>query len=117
MKSRIYVLHIIGMLCIAHSLTLLPPMLVSFWFHDGELEDFFITFLLLITTGYLLWFQFRHQTVELRRSDGFLVVAVFWMILSLASALPFFIGGHLVFVGGTVLSDIRIYHHRRNCRA
>lgn len=98
MKNRIYVLHIIGMLCIAHSLTLLPPMLVSLWFQDGEIEDFFITFLLLITAGYLLWAPFRHQTVELRRSDGFLIVAVFWMILSLASALPFIIGSHLGFV-------------------
>jgi trk system potassium uptake protein TrkH len=98
MKNRIYVLQIIGMLCIAHSLTLLPPMLVSLWFHDGELEDFFITFLLLITTGYLLWAPFRRQAVELRRSDGFLVVAMFWMILSLISALPFIIGSHLDFV-------------------
>jgi len=98
MKSRIYVLHIIGMLCIAHSLTLLPPMLVSFWFHDGELEDFFITFLLLIISGFLLWAPFRHQTIELKRSDAFLVVPLFWMILSLASALPFIIGGHLGFV-------------------
>src|SRR3990172_10063286 len=108
MKSRIYVLHIIGMLCIAHSLTLLPPMLVSFWFHDGELEDFFITFLLLIISGFLLWAPFRHQTIELKRSDAFLVVPLFWMILSLASALPFIIGGALCFFGGFFLGDFRI---------
>lgn len=98
MKSRIYVLHIIGMLCIAHSLTLLPPMLVSLWFNDGEIRDFTFTFLLLIVAGYLLWAPFRHQTIELKRSDAFLVVSLFWMILSLVSALPFIIGGHLGFV-------------------
>ncbi len=98
MKSRIYVLHIIGMLCIAHSFTLLPPMLVSLWFQDGEIDDFIITFLLLNVAGYFLWSPFRKQTVELRRSDGFLIVAMFWMILSLVSALPFIIGSHLGFV-------------------
>ena len=98
MKSRIYVLHIVGLLCIAHSLTLLPPMLVSLWFHDGELDDFIITFLLLIASGYFLWVPFRFRSSELRRRDGFLIVASFWMILSLISALPFLIGSHLDFI-------------------
>ena len=122
MKSRIYVLHIIGMLCIAHSLTLLPPILVSFWFQDGEIEDFFITFLLLIIFGFLLWVPFRHHKIVLRRSDAFLIVSLFWILLSLVSALPFIIGGHLSFVdalfeatsgftttGATVVLDLDIF--------
>ena len=91
-------MHIIGVLCIAHSLTLLPPMAVSLWFQDGEIDDFLFTFLLLITSGYFLWAPFRFKSMELRRSDGFLIVASFWMILSLISALPFLIGGHLGFI-------------------
>ena len=98
MKSRIYVLGIVGFLCITYSITLLPPMLVAAWYQDGELDDFFITFILLVSIGYLLWAPFRNKLGELRRSDGFLIVAIFWMLLSLISALPFMTGWHLDFV-------------------
>jgi trk system potassium uptake protein TrkH len=121
MKSRLYVFHIIGMLCIAHSLTLLPPMLISLWFQDNEIRDFTITFLLLVLAGYLLWAPFRHQKIEIKRSDAFLIVSLFWMILSLVSAFPFIIGGHLDFVdalfeatsgftttGATVVPDLDV---------
>lgn len=98
MKNRIYVMGIVGFLCITYSITLLPPMLVAAWFQDGELDDFFVTFIVLILVGYFLWAPFRNRLGELRRSDGFLIVAIFWMLLSMISALPFMTGWHLDFV-------------------
>lgn len=121
MAHRIYILGIIGFLCIAYSLTLLPPMAVSFWFDDGELGDFIATFILLLSLGALFWMPFRKQAGELRRTDGFLIVALFWMLLSLISALPFWTGWHLDFVdslfeatsgftttGATVFTDLDV---------
>ena len=120
MKNRINVLGIVGFLCIAYSITLIPPMLVSAWYHDGELRDFIMTFISLILIGYLFWSPFRNRLGELQRSDGFLIVAIFWMLLSLVSTLPFVTGWHLDFVdslfeatsgftttGATVVTDLK----------
>ncbi len=98
MKNRIYVLGIFGFLFLVYSFTLVPPLLVSWWYHDGEGSDFLITFIALFATGYLLWAPFRRKIGELRRRDGFLIVAVFWILLSLVSALPFAYGLHVNFV-------------------
>jgi trk system potassium uptake protein TrkH len=98
MKSRTYVLRIIGFLCLLYSLTLLPPLLVSFWYQDGEISDFLMTFLSLFTIGALFLFIFRTSNGDLQRRDGFLIVALFWLLLSMVSSLPFIYGIHISFI-------------------
>lgn len=92
MISRLYFLKIIGFLCIAFSITLIPPMMVSTYYHDGELFDFIITFLSLISIGLLFWLPLKNTVINLRHRDGFLIVAIFWLLLSFISSLPFMIG-------------------------
>ena len=94
-------------------------MAVSVWYHDGELHDFQVTFFTLCLVGFLLVVLSRNKVASLRRRDGVLIVAFFWLYLSLVSTIPLMLGDHLSLVdalfeatsgmtttGATVISDL-----------
>ncbi|MFO7604420.1 MAG: TrkH family potassium uptake protein [Gammaproteobacteria bacterium] len=91
------VLRVLGVFLMLHSLGLLPPLAISVSLQDGHWRDFFYTFLLSLGGGFLLWWSFRQAKHELRRHEGFLIVASFWLVLSAVSAIPFILGPHLNF--------------------
>lgn len=84
------IISILGLLLVLLGLTLIPPILVEYAYQDGSYVPFLFSFGLTISIGALLWFPFRqyHQQ-ELRTRDGFVIVVLFWLLLTLNSALPF----------------------------
>ena len=80
------------------SLSVIPPILVSLWYADGEAAHFALSFLLIHITGLFLWLPSRGAVGDFQRRDGFIIVTLFWVVLSLLSAIPFMIGPHLSFV-------------------
>lgn len=111
------------MLCIAYCIILLPPIAISAWYQDGELPDFIKTMFTMLGLGLLLWLPTRKRKHRLRRRDGFLIVAVFWVILSAISAMPFMLGPHhlgvidslfeatsaITTTGATIIPDLNLY--------
>lgn len=81
--------RLIGFLIAGSSLMMLPPVLVSWWYHDGTANLFLICAALLLLTGVLVYLPVRNAFRELRLRDGFLVVVSSWMALVLVGALPF----------------------------
>jgi len=71
------------------SLTMLPPILVSWFYADGIAMAFFDGFALTFAMGVLSWLPVRKQKKELRLRDGFMVVIMFWTVLGLTGSLPF----------------------------
>jgi len=92
------VTRILGIFLIVHSFGLIPPLLISLNVGDGQHMDFIKPLTITLGSGILLWFLFRNAKHELRRREGFLIVAAFWLVLSAFSALPLMIGGHLNFI-------------------
>lgn len=80
--------RILGILLMLFSITMLPPIGVSLHFQDGYTAPFMDAFTGLLITGVLVWLPVRKQNRELRLRDGFLVVALFWIVLGLAGAAP-----------------------------
>ncbi len=80
--------RILGLLLMIFSLTQLPPMLVSLFYEDGNLMPFASAFLFTLLIGALLWFPVRRIRKEMRLRDGFIVVAMFWLVLGLSGSLP-----------------------------
>jgi trk system potassium uptake protein TrkH len=73
-----------------YSLSMLPPLLVSLFYHEDVVWPFFGTFVVVGLsglTGSLVTFQHRST---LKHRDGFLVLVVFWLLMSLVSAVPFY---------------------------
>ena len=80
--------RIFGLLLMVFSLTMLPPIGVSVLYADGHWQPFSDAFVIVLAAGLLLWWPERRNTRELRLRDGFLVVALFWLVLGLAGAVP-----------------------------
>lgn len=79
----------IGILVMVFSITMLPPIVVAFHYGDDTEAAFFKGFLITLITGAGLWYPVRALRQDFRQRDGFLVVALFWLILGAVGALPF----------------------------
>ncbi|MCK6371932.1 MAG: potassium transporter, partial [Gammaproteobacteria bacterium] len=80
--------HILGLLLLLFSLTMLPPVFISAWYQDGSAAAFVSGFLVTFLCGLAMARPWRRRTRELRTRDGFLVVAGFWTLLGAFSAAP-----------------------------
>jgi trk system potassium uptake protein TrkH len=80
--------RVLGFLLMIFSLTMLAPIIVSFIFADGTWSAFAASFLIILGSGVVIWFPARNVDRELRRRDGFLVVALFWVVLGLFGSAP-----------------------------
>ncbi|RUR39490.1 TrkH family potassium uptake protein [Vreelandella populi] len=87
------ILRILGLLLMLFSLTMLPPMLISFWFRDGVWYAFMIGIAISVLTGLILYLPNRRARKELRIRDGFLIAAMFWTVLALFGSLPLMLFG------------------------
>jgi trk system potassium uptake protein TrkH len=88
---RTTVFRILGIMLGLFSTTMLPPMLVAWLTLDGELMPFTITFAATLGLGVLLWWPLRKDRTELRFRDGFLIVVLFWTVLSAVGAVPLYL--------------------------
>lgn len=82
--------RILGVLLMLFSLlAYLPSMLVSLIYSDGEVSSFVFALMLTFGTGLSLWILTWRAKQEMRTRDGFLVVTMFWTVLSTFGSLPF----------------------------
>lgn len=81
--------RVLGFLLMLFSIAMLSPVLVSLLFQDNVWPIFLISFSIILFTGLITWYPVRKEERELRLRDGFLVVALFWAVLSLFGSLPF----------------------------
>ncbi|WP_424947837.1 TrkH family potassium uptake protein [Candidatus Spongiihabitans sp.] len=82
------IMKILGLLIALFSITLLPPIAVSLWYMDQAHDAFILSLLIILTTGAMCWFPARHYRGELRFRDGFLIVVLIWVVLSIMAAIP-----------------------------
>lgn len=82
------IIRFIGLLLMLFSLTMLPPLVVSYIYKDGGGTAFFATFLISLATGFCVYFPNRGSRAELKIRDGFLIVVLFWTVLSLFGTIP-----------------------------
>lgn len=87
--------RIVGILLMVFSFTMVPPMIVSIIYIDGAFEPFFYAFAATLISGMLLWLPVKNQKKEMRLRDGFLIVVMFWLVLSLSGAIPLFLSTQL----------------------
>ncbi|MFW6346129.1 MAG: potassium transporter TrkG, partial [Halomonas sp.] len=87
------ILRILGLLLMLFSLTMMPPILVSLLFGDGQWEAFAIAIAITVVTGAMMYLPNRGAHKELRTRDGFLIAALFWSVLALFGSLPLMLTG------------------------
>ncbi len=82
------VLRVLGILLMIFSISMLPPIFVSFWYHDQAVWSFIVGFFVTLLTGAAIWLPYREHFAELKTRDGFLIVVLFWTVLSSFGAIP-----------------------------
>lgn len=82
---------VLGLLLMLFSLTLLPPILVSLYYKDQTYSSFITAFAITFVTGLLAWLPVYRVKQDLRTRDGFLVTALFWIVLGTFGALPLYL--------------------------
>ncbi len=113
--------RILGLLLMPFSATMLPPILIAFWYKENTIFDFCAATTATLILGVLLWFPFRKKSRDLQAREAFLIVVLLWIALSLTGAFPFTFSEtpHIPYIdaifetisgltttGATVLSDL-----------
>ncbi|MCF0141838.1 MAG: TrkH family potassium uptake protein [Parasporobacterium sp.] len=119
------ILKTMGLIMIIEAAAMLLPMAVDLIYLEGMWGYFFTTSVALGAAGALLYFFVHPKKNTLYQRDGYLIVALAWLVLSLAGALPFAVSGSTpsyldaVFetvsgfttTGSTVLADVEVLSH------
>lgn len=88
-------LRIIGVLLMVFSAAMLPSLYVGLAANDGSAPPFATAFALTLFAGVVLWLPTRHAPSTLQIRDGFLVTALFWLVLSIFGAIPLVLSAEL----------------------
>ena len=115
------VIRILGLLLMLFSLAIIPPIIVSIIYQDNEIWSFFYALILIFVSGLLLWLPAMQAKTDLKLRDGFIIVVLFWCVLSSFASLPMILSeslnisitnaifesvSGLTTTGATILSEI-----------
>ncbi|MCM8612146.1 potassium transporter TrkG [Accumulibacter sp.] len=91
------VVRVLSLVILMFGMTMLVPLLLSWFMHDGAESAFDEAVVLTVATGLGLWWATRRETRDLTIRDGFLMVALVWTVLPVYAALPLILQLHLSF--------------------
>ena len=80
---------VVGIMLLLFSMTLLIPLVVSLLYTDGNHNTFIYSFIVILIMGLLLYLPNMSAKNDIKTKEGFLIVVLFWIILSLVGSLPF----------------------------
>ncbi|WP_275096046.1 TrkH family potassium uptake protein [Sedimenticola hydrogenitrophicus] len=84
--------HVLGIWLLLFSGSLLPPLIISLLYHDGETLHFSLLVLFSLISGLVVWLASAKHRTQLRTRDGFIIVVLLWLVTSLLGMLPFIFG-------------------------
>ncbi|MBV1788435.1 potassium transporter [Marinobacterium sp. D7] len=89
------IIHLCSFLVLLYSLSMFGPILMGLVFVEADLSSFIITLAGSSTIGLAGWLSTRNADKNLRTRDGFMVAVLFWITVSIISALPFLLDKRL----------------------
>ncbi len=91
--NRRLLVRLLGAILLIEAAAMAPSLLVSFLYGDGDSAALGATMLLLAAFGLPAWLLARPRDTNLRAREGFVTVALGWVLLSAFGALPFLFSG------------------------
>ena len=86
---------IIGIMLILFSLMLFIPASVSLLYNDGNVITFLYSFFIFLSFGLLLYLPNIRSKSDIKTKEGFLIVVLFWLVLSFFGSIPFMLDKQL----------------------
>lgn len=91
-QDLLHVIRPLGILLMAFSAAFLPPIGVSLYFDEGALPAFLAGAAANFTLGFVMWGIGRRHRRELKSRDGFLLVALIWVLIATTATVPLILG-------------------------
>jgi trk system potassium uptake protein TrkH len=85
------VAHVLGTMMALFAITFLMPLVSALIYQDGTFDDFAIAAGINVVVGLAIAVATRRHKRELKARDGFLLVTLAWVLLSLSAAVPLMI--------------------------
>ncbi|MDD2579073.1 MAG: TrkH family potassium uptake protein [Clostridia bacterium] len=86
------VIRSLGIVMLAEAVFMIPSVIISLYYHEGDTASFLATILILLVIGFPL-FRIQASQPRLFARDGFAIVALGWLVMSFFGALPFHFAG------------------------
>ncbi|MDC1051373.1 TrkH family potassium uptake protein [Gammaproteobacteria bacterium] len=87
------IINLFSVLVMLFSASLLAPISISFIFKDGAEQIFIITLVVAFVPAFLAWLLTRKSKEEMGVKDGFVIITLFWVVLSFVGSIPFTLSG------------------------
>jgi len=88
------ILNLVGVVLLFSSAFMILPIVLSILSKGEDLNALSISFLITLFSGILIYFLTKGQRKgELKRRDGFAIVTMSWLVMSLYGSLPYFFSG------------------------
>ena len=112
------ILNLFSILVLFFSFSYVFPIIVSLIYKDGALDIFLKTLVFVSSIGIIGLILTRKIKNELSQKDGFVIIVMFWIVLSTAGSIPFYLSGMsfidsffesmsgITTTGATVISNI-----------
>ena len=112
------IINLFSILVLLFSFSYVFPIVVSLAFNDNSLYLFMPAFIFVGSLGLIGLFFTRGVQRDLSAKDGFVIIVMFWLVLSLAGSIPFYLSGMspidsffesmsgITTTGATVISNI-----------
>ena len=92
MNNRL-LMRLLGSILLIEAAAMAPALLLALLYGDGDAPAFLLAIGLLLLCGLPLRFLSHPEEKNLRAREGFLSVALSWVLLSAFGALPFVFSG------------------------
>ncbi len=89
------ILQMMGILLVFNGGFMLISTIVSWYFKDGALQGIFYAGLITIIVGVLLQFSTKGFKKQIKKREGYLIVTLGWITMSLSGALPYIFTGSI----------------------
>jgi trk system potassium uptake protein TrkH len=112
------ILNLFSVLILFFSFSFVFPIFISIIFNDDAFYIFLNTFISISLVGVVGLILTRNINNELSQKDGFVIIVMFWVVLSFAGSIPFYLSGMSIIdsffesmsgittTGATVISNI-----------
>ena len=122
--NRRMIIYILGIILLSEAGLMLFPVLVDLIYAEGIFMSYLITIFVLVIAGIIMT-RLKPQNKTIYARDGFVIVSLGWILISLFGALPFFLSGEIpnfldaVFesvsgfttTGSSILTDVEALCH------
>ena len=87
------IINLFSILVLLFSFSFVFPIVISIVFDDGALPIFLKTLISIFLLGLTGLFFTRNIKNDLSQKDGFVIIVMFWIVLSLTGSVPFYLSG------------------------